>query len=183
MMQERIERVLLDQMQITERISEMGKEISQDYQGKELLLIGVLKGAFIFLADLVRAIDLPIALDFVAVSSYGHSTETTGVVRIIKDVDYPVTGKHILLVEDIVDSGLTLKYLAQVLAEQKPASLKLCALLDKPERRKVSLDVDYIGFSIPNEFVVGYGLDYNGKYRNLPFVGTITQVVDSKAER
>jgi hypoxanthine phosphoribosyltransferase len=181
-MREMIERVLLDEQKIAERIAEMGKKISQDYQGKDLLLIGVLKGAFIFLADLVRSIDLPIALDFVAVSSYGHSTETTGVVRIIKDVDYPVTGKHILLVEDIVDSGLTLRYLAQVLAEQKPASLKICALLDKPERRKVSLDVDYVGFSIPNEFVVGYGLDYNGQYRNLPFVGALKHSIFSKSE-
>jgi hypoxanthine phosphoribosyltransferase len=176
-----LECTLLNEKRIRDRIAELGKEIARDYAGEPLLLIGVLKGAFIFMADLVRAISIPLSLDFVAVSSYGSSTKSTGVVRILKDLDYPVAGSNLLVVEDIVDSGLTLSYLRKLFLERGPKSLKLCAFLDKPERREVSLAVDYVGFTIPNEFVVGYGLDYNGGYRNLPFVAKLKTCVYTKS--
>ncbi|MGQ9511884.1 hypoxanthine phosphoribosyltransferase [Thermodesulfitimonas sp.] len=163
-----IERVLLGRAEIQERVKMLGEMISADYRGKELLTVGVLKGSVVFLADLLRVLTVPVELDFIAVSSYGASSTTTGVVRILKDLDRSVTGKEVLLVEDIVDTGLTLKYLTDHLWQQEPAGLKVCALLDKPSRRRVPVTIDYLGFSIPDEFVVGYGLDYAGRYRNLP---------------
>ncbi len=172
-MSERIERILLAEQEIKERIRELGREISRDYAGRELLLICVLKGAFVFLSDLIRSLEIPITLDFIAVSSYGSATRSSGVVRILKDLDQPIEGKEVLLVEDIVDTGLTLKYLVNMLEERKPASLKICALLDKPERRQVPLNVDYLGFKVPNEFVVGYGLDCNNQFRQLPYVAVL----------
>lgn len=161
-------RVLLSEEQIQAKVRELGRRITSDYAGKEVVLVGILKGAVLFLADLARAIDLPLSLDFMSVSSYGHSTKSSGIVRIIKDLDESIEGKHVIIVEDIVDTGLTLNYLKETLAGRDPASLKICALLDKEARRKVAVTVDYVGFAIPDEFVVGYGLDFAGKYRNCP---------------
>lgn len=172
-----IERVLLSEEQLRRRVQELGRQISQDYQGKELLMIGVLRGAVMFMSDLARAISVPVAIDFMAVSSYGSSTSSSGVVRILKDLDEEVAGKDVLIVEDIIDSGLTLSYLLQNIQSRKPASVRICTLLNKPERRKVSLDVAYNGFTVPDEFVVGYGLDYAEKYRNLPFIGVLKPTV------
>jgi hypoxanthine phosphoribosyltransferase len=160
--------VLLDREVIRGKIAELGAKISRDYAGKEVLLICVLKGAVIFLADLVRHLDLPVQLDFIAVSSYGTATETSGVVRILKDLEGSIEGRHCLIVEDIIDSGLTLNYLQENLRSRRPASLKIVTLLDKPDRRRVEIEPDYAGFRIPDEFVVGYGLDFNGCYRYLP---------------
>lgn len=168
-----IQEVLLSTEQLTARIQEMGREISSDYAGKEILMIGVLRGAVIFMADLARAIDVPVAIDFMAVSSYGASTTSSGVVRFLKDLDEDVEGKHLLIVEDIIDSGLTLNYLIDNLKSRNPASVKICTLLNKPERRKVEVKVDYNGFTIADKFVVGYGLDFDEKYRNLPFIGIL----------
>lgn len=161
------ERILITAEEISRRVKELGEEISRDYAGKEILAVGILKGAAIFLADLVRCLTVPVQLDFMAVSSYGASTESSGVVRILKDLEENIEGLDVLLVEDIVDTGLTLNYLRENLLTRNPASLKICTLLDKPSRRKVQVKVDYNGFVIPDEFVVGYGLDYNGRYRNL----------------
>jgi hypoxanthine phosphoribosyltransferase len=160
--------VLLDRETIKGKIAELGAEISRDYTGEEVLLICVLKGAVIFLSDLVRYLDLPAQLDFMAVSSYGTATETSGVVRILKDLESSIAGRHCLIVEDIIDSGLTLTYLQDNLRSRRPASLKIVTLLDKPDRRRVEIKPDYVGFRIPDEFVVGYGLDFNGHYRCLP---------------
>lgn len=168
-----IEKVLITKEELAERIEAMGNEISADYVGKNILMVGVLRGAVIFMADLARAIKVPVALDFMAVSSYGVSTSSSGIVRILKDLDEEIQGKHLLIVEDIIDSGLTLKYLLENLKSRKPASIKICTLLNKPERRKVDVQIDYNGFSVPDEFVVGYGLDYAEKYRNLPFIGIL----------
>lgn len=168
-----IKEVLISTEEIAKRVKEMGREISEDYAGKEILMIGVLRGAVIFMADLARAIEVPTAIDFMAVSSYGAGTTSTGVVRILKDLDEDVEGKHVLVVEDIIDSGLTLNYLLDNLRSRKPASIKLATLLNKPERRKKEVHVDYNGFTIPDEFVVGYGLDFAEKYRNLPFIGIL----------
>lgn len=176
-----IEKILLSRDDIRIKVQELGKKITKDYKGKEnILLIGVLKGAVIFMADLIRSIDLPLSVDFMAVSSYGNSTESSGIVRILKDLDYTVEGKNILIVEDIIDSGLTLSYICSILKSRKPASIKICALLDKPSRRKTDLKVDYLGFEIPDSFVVGYGLDYGEKYRNLPYVCILKSDVISK---
>ncbi|MFY9218261.1 MAG: hypoxanthine phosphoribosyltransferase [Tepidanaerobacteraceae bacterium] len=168
-MRDHIEQVLITKEQIEEKIKELGEKISNDYRNCDnLLLVGVLKGAVVFMADLIRNIDIPLDIDFMAVSSYGSSTESSGVVRILKDLDDPIEGKDLLVVEDIIDSGLTLSYMCDILKSRKPKSLKICALLDKPSRRKIDLKVDYLGFEIPDYFVVGYGLDYAEKYRNLP---------------
>lgn len=167
-MQKDIEKILLSREVIAERVRELGKQISQDYQGKNLLVVGILKGALVFMADLVRQINIPVRLDFMVVSSYGSSSESSGVVRILKDLDMSVEGWHVLLVEDIIDTGLTLKYLRDNLLARGPESVKICALLDKPARRRVEVQADYCGFTIPDAFVVGYGLDYAEKYRNLP---------------
>ncbi|SFM18248.1 hypoxanthine phosphoribosyltransferase [Pelosinus propionicus] len=168
-----VERVLLSEEQLAARIAEIGAEITADYAGKEILMIGVLRGAVLFMADLARAIKVPVAIDFMAVSSYGAGTSSSGVVRILKDLDENVEGKHVLVVEDIIDSGLTLNYLVDNLKSRQPASIKICTLLNKPERRKVDVDIAYNGFTIPDHFVIGYGLDYAEKYRNLPFIGIL----------
>lgn len=170
---EDIKEVLVSTEAIATRVKEIGEQISADYEGKDILMIGVLRGAVIFMADLARAISRPVALDFMAVSSYGAATHSSGVVRILKDLDEDIEGKHLLIVEDIIDSGLTLKYLVENLKSRKPASIKVCTLLSKPSRRKVDVPVDYNGFTIPDQFVVGYGLDYAEKYRNLPFIGVL----------
>lgn len=174
-----VESVLLSAEELAKRIEEIGSEITADYAGKEILMIGVLRGAVVFMADLARAIKVPVAIDFMAVSSYGAGTSSSGVVRILKDLDEDVAGKHVLVVEDIIDSGLTLNYLLDNLKSRKPASIKLCTLLNKPERRKVNVNIDYNGFDVPDYFVIGYGLDYAEKYRNLPFIGILKPEVYS----
>ncbi|MCX7923022.1 MAG: hypoxanthine phosphoribosyltransferase [Clostridia bacterium] len=169
-----IESILVSKEALNEKTKELARRISQDYEGKELVLIGVLKGGFVFLADLMREITIPVDMDFMSVSSYGDSTKSSGVVRIIKDIDINITNKHVLIVEDLVDTGLTLKHLKELLNTRGPASVKICTALDKPSRRKVEIEVEYEGIEIPDEFVVGYGLDYGGKYRNLPEVCTLS---------
>jgi hypoxanthine phosphoribosyltransferase len=168
-----IEKVLISEEEIQAKLAAMGAEITRDYEGSTLLLVGVLKGAFVVMADLARHIKLPLQFDFMAVSSYGAATKTSGVVRILKDLDHDLKDLDVLVVEDIVDSGLTLKYLLKNLAGRKPASLEVAALLRKEGIQQVELDVRYVGFDIPNEFVVGYGLDYAEKFRNLPYIGTL----------
>ncbi len=168
-----IDRILIPGDEVQAKIRELGNRITEDYRGKDLLLIGVLKGAFVMMADLSRHIRLPLRFDFMAVSSYGASTKTSGVVRILKDLDHDVEGMHVLLVEDIVDSGLTLAYLMKNLRARRPASLEVCALMQKPEVQRVDIDIRYKGFEIPPVFVVGYGLDFAEKYRNLPYVATL----------
>jgi hypoxanthine phosphoribosyltransferase len=171
---ESIGEILVQPDELQHRIRELGAEISRDYAGHELLLIGVLKGAVFFLADLMRQIEVPCEVDFMAVSSYGSSTDSSGVVRILKDLDAPLEGRHVLIVEDIVDSGLTLQYLMRTLQTRGPASLAVCALLTKPERRKAEVPARYVGFEIPDRFAIGYGLDYAERYRNLPYVATLS---------
>src|ERR687885_2165390 len=171
---ESIGEILVQPDELSHRVRELGAEISRDYAGRDLLLIGVLKGAVFFLADLMRQIEVPCEVDFMAVSSYGSSTDTSGVVRILKDLDAPLEGRDVLIVEDIVDSGLTLQYLLRSLEARGPASLEVCALLTKPERRTVDLPVRYTGFEIPDKFAIGYGLDYAERYRNLPYVAALT---------
>jgi hypoxanthine phosphoribosyltransferase len=168
-----IEAVLLTEEQIQRRIAELGAQISADYAGKELHLIGVLRGAIMFLADLMRHLTIPCSCDFIAIASYGMDTKSSGVVRILKDLDDSIQGKHVLIVEDIVDTGLTLNYILNLIRSRNPASVRVCALLDKPERRIVPVEIHYLGFTIPNRFVVGYGLDYAQKYRNLPYIGIL----------
>jgi hypoxanthine phosphoribosyltransferase len=164
---------LVDEERLAARVRELGEEISRDYDGRDLLLVGVLKGAVFFLGDLMRCLDVQCEVDFMAVASYGSSTDSSGVVRILKDLDASIEGRDVLIVEDIVDSGLTLSYLLRTMRARNPASLEVCALLTKPERRKVDLPIRYTGFEIPNQFVIGYGLDYAEKYRNLPFVAVL----------
>jgi len=176
-----IDSVLITQEQIQDKISALGAQITADYEGRDLLLVGVLKGAFVLMADLSRHIHLPLEFDFMAVSSYGAATQTSGVVRILKDLDHEIAGRDVLIVEDIVDSGLTLNYLLKNLRTRKPASLEVCALMQKPEAQEVQLDIKYPGFEIPSVFVVGYGLDYTERYRNLPYVGTLRAEVYSDA--
>jgi len=168
-----LDRILLTRDQIQEAVKKLGEKITRDYEGKKPVLIGILRGAVVFFADLVREIDLPLEMEFMAISSYGSSTKSSGVVRIIKDLDRDISGKDVLVVEDIVDSGLTLSHLKQVLATRKAASVSIVTLLDKPARRKVPLEVEYSCFNIPDAFVVGYGLDYDEKYRNLPDIGVL----------
>lgn len=166
-------RVLLPEEEVDARIQAMGEQISRDYEGKQVHLICVLKGGSFFLCELAKRITVPVSLDFMAVSSYGSGTESKGVVKIVKDLDDPIKDKDVLVVEDIVDSGRTLNYLLEILRGRGPKSLRLCTLLDKPERRVVDVNVDYTGFQIPDEFVVGYGLDYDQRYRNLPYIGVV----------
>ena len=168
-----VERILITSEEIGARVRELGQQITNDYAGQDILMIGVLRGAVVFMSDLARAIKRPIDIDFMAISSYGLSTNSSGVVRILKDLDEVVQGRHLLIIEDIIDSGLTLNYLVENLKSRKPASVRICTLLSKPDRRKVDVQVDYNGFIIPDYFVVGYGLDYAGKYRNLPFIGVL----------
>jgi len=166
-------KVLISKQEIDKRIKELASEISRDYANTELLMVGVLKGSFVFMADLIRHLKCDVAVDFMGTVSYGASTKSSGEVRITKDLEQSVAGRHVLLVEDIVDTGLTLRYLLDTLRNRQPASLKVCALLDKPARRRVRVSLDYYGFIIPNAFVVGYGLDYAQKYRGLPYVGVL----------
>ena len=163
--------VLFSAEQLAVRVKEIGKQIERDYQGKELVLLGVLKGSFLFISDLARSIDLPLAVDFIGLSSYGEATESSGVVKITSDVSKPIENKHVLIVEDIVDTGLTMRYLLDNLATRHPASVKLCTLLHKPSRSRTKIPIDYLGFQIEDRFVVGYGLDAAEKYRNVPFIG------------
>lgn len=173
-----IEEVLITQRQLQQKVEELGRQITHDYEGRSpLLLLCVLKGALMFLADLARAINLPLEMDFMVVSSYGSATESSGVVRILKDLEEPIAGKHVLLVEDIVDSGLTLHYLLEVLRTRNPASLRVCTLIDKVKERQKAVIADYTGFQVADRFVVGYGLDYAQHYRNLPYVGVLKPAV------
>ena len=165
--------VLMSEETVDARIVELGKQISEDYAGKSVHLIGILKGSIFFMCELAKRITVPVTMDFMKVSSYGDGTESSGIVKIVKDLDETLEGKDVNVIEDIIDSGRTLSYLLDVLGHRKPNSLKLCTLLDKPERRVVDVDVDYVGFAIPDEFVVGYGLDYAQKYRNLPYIGVV----------
>ena len=163
-----ISETLIDEETLKRRITELGEEISNDYTGQDLLLVGVLKGAVFFMSDLMRHLTVPCEIDFMAISSYAGATESSGVVRILKDLDMNIEGRHVLVVEDIVDTGLTLSYLRRTLLQRRPDSLEICALLTKPSRRQVELDIKYLGFEVPDEFVIGYGIDYAGAYRNLP---------------
>ena len=165
--------ILIDEDVLQRRIAELGDEISADYHGRDLLLLGVLKGAVFFMSDLMRRLTIPCEIDFMAISSYGASTDSSGVVRILKDLDINIEGRHVLVVEDIIDSGLTLSYLMRMLESREPESLEICALLTKPERREIDVDVRYTGFEIPNRFVIGYGLDFAERYRNLPYVAVL----------
>ena len=166
--------MLIDEETLQRRIRDLGEEISADYAGRDLLLIGVLKGAVFFMADLMRQLTVGCEIDFMAISSYGASTDSSGVVRILKDLDINIEGRDVLVVEDIIDSGLTLSYLMRNLESREPASLEVCALLTKPERREIDVPVRYVGFEIPNRFVIGYGLDFGERYRNLPYVATLS---------
>jgi hypoxanthine phosphoribosyltransferase len=167
--------VLVGTEELQRRVVDLGAEISRDYEGRDLVMIGVLRGAVLFLADLLRHLTIPCEIDFMAVSSYGSQTDSSGVVRILKDLDSSIEGRHALIVEDIIDSGLTLQYLLRNLKARNPASLEACALLTKPERRRVELPIRYVGFEIPNRFVIGYGLDYAQRYRNLSYVAVLNQ--------
>ncbi len=178
-MHDDIEEVLITEEALRARIADLGRTLSRDYAGRSLLLVGILKGAVVFMVDLVRTLELPIEMDFMAISSYGNSTESSGVVRILKDLEEPIEGRDVLIVEDIIDSGLTLQYLLESLQRRNPGSLRVCALLDKQKSRAKVLAADYIGFTIPDQFVVGYGLDYAQRYRNLPYVGVLKPSVYS----
>jgi hypoxanthine phosphoribosyltransferase len=167
--------VLVPSDDLQRRVAELGAEISRDYEGRDLVMIGVLKGAVLFIADLMRHLDVPCEVDFMAVSSYGSSTDSSGVVRILKDLDAPIEGRHVLIVEDIIDSGLTLQYLLRNLRARGPGSLEVCALLTKPARRRVELPIRYVGFEIPDRYVIGYGLDYAQRYRNLSYVAVLNE--------
>lgn len=178
-MTEDIKEVLVSEEDIKKKINEIGAKISEDYMGKNLLMVSILKGSVVFMADLMRAITIPLRIDFMSVSSYGSGVKTSGVVKILKDLDIPITGYDVLLVEDILDSGLTLNYIIEILKKRNPKSIRICTLLDKPETRKVPVKTDYYGFIIPDKFVVGYGLDYSQKYRNLPYIGVLKPEVYS----
>ncbi len=177
MMNPDIQEILFSGEEIKQRVAELGAEISRDYADKEVICIGVLKGCFIFMADVVRSIDLKCSIDFMAVSSYGSGTVTTGAVKISKDISSNIEGRDILIIEDILDSGVTLSYLREFLMQRKPASIKICTLFDKPARRKADISADYVGFICPDEFIVGYGLDYDEKYRNLPYIGVLKREI------
>ncbi|AHY47257.1 HGPRTase: hypoxanthine phosphoribosyltransferase [Rubrobacter radiotolerans] len=174
--------VMIPSADIQAKVRELGEAVTRDYAGERPLLVGILRGGVVFLSDLMRAVDLPCEIDFMDISSYGAGTSSSGVVRILKDLEEDITGRHVLIVEDIVDTGLTLSYLNRALLARKPASLEICALLTKPSRRKVPIEVKYLGFEVPDEFVVGYGLDYAGAYRNLPDIGVLKPEVFGGAE-
>ena len=165
--------ILLSEEKIRSRIKELGSQITKDYKGKEICLICVLKGGVMFMVDLSKEINLLVEMDFMAISSYGNESTSSGIVKIIKDLDEPIEGKHVLIVEDIIDSGRTLSYLVKILTDRNPASLRICTLLDKPEKRITNVKVDYVGFTIPDKFVLGYGLDYMQKYRNIPYIAVM----------
>ncbi len=177
-----VQEVLIDDETLRARVAELGAEVSADYADRDLLLIGVLKGAVFFMADLMRKLTVPCEIDFMAVASYGASTDSSGVVRILKDLDINIEGRHVLVVEDIIDSGLTLSYLIRTLEAREPGSLEVCALMTKPERREIDVPVRYVGFEIPNRFVIGYGLDFAQRYRNLPYVGVLRDELVAQAE-
>lgn len=168
-----IEEILVSEERLNQIVNELGERISRDYKDKRLVLVSVLKGSVIFMADLMRAVTIPCRIDFMSVSSYGAGVKSSGVVKIIKDLDQPIDGCDVLVVEDILDSGMTLSYILELLLKRNPASIRLCALFDKPERRKVDMTADYVGMSVPDKFIVGYGLDYAERYRNLPYVGVL----------
>ncbi|MPM85736.1 Hypoxanthine phosphoribosyltransferase [bioreactor metagenome] len=172
----KVTEVMISEEQLAEKVSELAKQIEDDFKGEELLVVGILKGASVFVSDLIRKINLDVNIDFMSVSSYGSSTESSGVVKILKDLDVNIEGKNVLIVEDIIDSGLTLSNLVAALETRNPKSLKLCTLLDKPQRRKADIPVDYVGFVIEDKFIVGYGIDYAEKYRNLPYIGVVSEV-------
>lgn len=179
-MENDIEKILLSEQDLEDISDRIGAQITKDYDGKEILVVGVLKGSSLFMSDLIRKINLPLQIDYMVVSSYGSSTESSGVVRIVKDLQHSIADKHILIVEDIVDSGLTLAYLKEILKGRGPASVKICTLLDKPARRKKNVKIDYVGTDVPDEFIVGYGIDYAEYYRNLPYVGILKRSVYEK---
>lgn len=176
-MKDIIKEVLVTEEDITSKVKELGKQITEDYKGKDLLLIGILKGSVIFMSELAQNIELPVEMDFMAVSSYGKSSVSTGEVRIIKDLDFSVEDRNLLIIEDIIDTGYTLSYLIDNLKKRGAKSIKVCTLLDKPDRRKADIHVDYLGFIVPDEFIVGYGLDYAERYRNLPYVAALKEEV------
>lgn len=178
-MEKDILKVLLTEQQLCDKVQELGACISADYQGKNLLMVSVLKGSVVFMADLMRAVTVPCEIDFMSVSSYGSGAKTSGVVKIVKDLDINLEGRDLLIVEDILDSGLTLSYIKQILLDRHPNSIRLCTLLDKPERRRADVYADYKGFDVPDEFVVGYGLDYAEHYRSLPYIGILKPEVYS----
>ncbi len=175
-----IDRILISEEELSKIVKELGAKITEDYKDKNLLLVSILKGSVIFMADLMREINIPCNIDFMAVSSYGSGTKSSGVVKIIKDLDSSIEGKDLLIVEDILDSGRTLNYIKEILLARNPKSIRICTLFDKPERRDVDLYADYIGSKVPNEFIVGYGLDYNEYYRNLPYIGVLKESVYSE---
>lgn len=174
------ERILLPKEKIAERVKELGKQLSAEYKDKNPLMICILKGSVLFFSDLIREMDIPLEIEFIAISSYGNSTKTSGEVKVVKDTDKSLENRHVILVEDIVDTGLTLAYLKNMLERRAPASLKICTLLDKPERREAEIKVEYTGFTIPNSFVIGYGLDFSQKYRNMPDICVLKQEVYMK---
>lgn len=175
-----IEKIFYSEKEIQSVVTQIGRQISVDYRNKDLLLVSILKGSVLFMTDLMRQIDLPCAIDFMAVSSYVSGTKTSGVVQILKDLSSPIEGKDVLIVEDILDSGLTLDYVMNLLRTRNPKSLRICTLFDKPSRRQAQIKADYVGFEVPDEFIVGYGLDYNEKYRNLPYIGVLKPSVYRK---
>lgn len=177
-----IEKVLLSPEDIKRRVAELGRQISEDYKDKDVVLVGILRGAFVFLADLIREISIPVETDFIAISSYGSSSTTSGVVRILKDLDEDIEGRNVLIIEDILDTGLTLKYLVKNLSSRRPASLEICSFIVKEGKQSVAISLKYLGYTVPNRFVVGYGLDYAQRYRNLPFVGTLKPYVYERDE-
>lgn len=179
-MQNDIEKILVAEEELVKFNAKLGGQITQDYKGKEVLVVGILKGSTIFMSDLIRQIDLPLQIDYMVVSSYGSATESSGVVRIVKDLQHSIENKHVLIVEDIVDTGLTLAYIKEILKGRDPASVKICTLLDKPARRKKDVRLDYVGTEVPDEFIVGYGIDYAEYYRNLPYVASLKRSVYEK---
>ncbi len=172
-----IKKILIEEDELKSKVAELAAKITKDYRGKDLLIVCVLKGAVVFASDLIRKIDLPLDIDFMAISSYGANTKSSGVVRILKDLNAGIEGRHVLIVEDIIDSGLTLAYLVDNLRSRRPATVEICTILDKKERRTAELDIKYTGFSVPDEFVVGYGLDYAEKYRNLPYIAVLKEEI------
>ena len=179
-MHDDIKTVLVSEEELKAKVAELGAQISKDYEGKNLVLVSILKGSVVFMADLMRAVSIPCSIDFMVVSSYGSGVKTSGVVKIVKDLEQDLSGRDILIVEDILDSGMTLSYLKGLLQSRRPASIRIATLLDKPSRRKVDLQADYVGYEVPDEFVVGYGLDYDEQYRNLPYVGVLKPEVYTK---
>ena len=177
MMDADMEKVYYSEEELKACAAKLGKRITEDYAGEEVFVIGILKGAVVFFSDLIREIKIPTQIDFMIASSYGNSKETSGTVKILKDLDYDIAGKNVIIVEDIIDSGLTMKYLMQILAGRNPKTMRLCALLNKPSRRRVDVKIDYCGFEVPDEFLVGYGLDYAEKYRNLPYIGVLKKEI------